>query len=146
MLKVDVSLSSKINKILLSIFSLACVASLLFYSMYKPIYTLIDGNTVKNLKYSLASIKDTQTVQLPKQFWMHSSKKKNIGFISTSPFNKESKDHFYADILYFSELSLGNIKYRDIPKINGYCVDEANLRLSNITLYDYSYIRYRRCN
>lgn len=146
MLKEDESRFSKINKILLSVFSLACVASLLFYSIYKPIYTLIDGNNVKDLKYSLATIEDTQTVQVPKEFWMHSSKKKNIGFITTSPFNKESKSSFYADILYFSELSLGKIKNRDVPKINGYCVDDVKLRLSNITLYDYSYIRYRRCN
>ena len=81
---------------------------------------------------------------MPKQFWMHSQKTENIGFLFSTPFSLENNS-LYADFLYFPGPPLRNIEYNEIPKIAGYCLDEVNLGNSKIVLFDYSYLKYERC-
>ena len=49
-------------------------------------------------------------------------------------------------ILYFSGFNLKRTRNDVIPEIEGYCIDEVNLNLSKIKLFDYSYLKYERCN
>ena len=145
------NLVSKINNTLLSIFAFACASSIIFYSMIIPIYTLNNGKKVEDLRDSMHKVSKFRTVQLPKQFWMHSRKTKNIGFLYASPNSKETDHYFgtkglYADILYFSGYNLKRTRNDVIPEIEGYCIDEVNLNLSKIKLFDYSYLKYERCN
>lgn len=131
----------KYKKILLNFFFLACFSSLTIFSLVTPILYLLKGIKPDTLEESLHKIQKPETISIPKQFWMFSNKDDNITFqLKSNPYQENFNDTY----VYVSSINLKGTKDK-LNKIKNYCIDEIKVKNEFFRLYDYSYIRYKKC-
>jgi hypothetical protein len=100
------------------------------------------GHSANYLEESVNSIPAGKVISLPSQFFSLANKNQ----IVVLDRNKLLEPKSGADILYFSQMSVGYIKNLNDYKIKGYCLTESRVHYNSQVLYDWSYLRFDKCH
>jgi hypothetical protein len=131
---------SKLIILLLVCFSIVCVKGM-YGKVFDLSLALKRGHSANYLEESVNSIPAGKVISLPSQFFSLANKNQ----IVVLDRNKLLEPKSGADILYFSQMSVGYIKNLNDFKIKGYCLTESRVNYNSQVLYDWSYLRFDKC-
>lgn len=133
---------SKINFIIILLFSFYCAKGITLNKTRDMLITIEKGNPARLLEESIKNVELNKTIQLPSEFYIYGM---NRPYLILDKEVALKGKNYSADVLYFSQVSVGYLTESTIPRVDGYCLKEKRVNLNSQVLYDWSYLKYEKC-
>ena len=133
---------SKINFIIILFLAFYCAKGITLNKTRDMLITIGKGNSFIFLEESIKEVELNKTIQLPSEFYIYGINHPHL-ILDKEVALKGS--NYSADVLYFSQVSVGYLTESTIPQVDGYCLKEKKVNLNSQVLYDWSYLKYEKC-